>query len=476
MLDERQVTQAEFESWHGQEDFQGLTDWSAYQEGTVISVPGKMPLLPRFVTEPQHRLISTKSKFPAFVAGFGSGKSSGLVRRMITKKLENRTCNVGYYFPTFDLVRKIGFPYFQEELDTLKIRHRLNKSLAEIEVFESGKIIFRTMENPHRIIGYEVADSALDELDVLKTEDAREVWNKVVARNRQKKPNGAFNTIAVGTTPEGFKFVYEIWEKKLLERLRNGGDAQGFELIRASTYSNQRNLPKDYIENMFNQYEPALIEAYIMGQFVNLQGGTVYRAFDRKLNHTDETLMPGEALHIGMDFNVANMAAIVHVIRAGEPRAIAEITKVFDTPAIIKTIEARWPNHNVKFIYPDASGKGRKTVDASKSDLALLQRADPEIKKPAYNIIVDTTNPLVKDRVLAMNGAFCNSFGYRKYKVNTKLCPTYTEHLEQQIYNDKGEPDKDGGHDHTNDAGGYFICKRWPVLKPNAQRARITGT
>lgn len=42
------------------------------------------------------------------------------------------------------------------------------------------------------------------------------------------------------------------------------------------------------------------------------------------------------------------------------------------------------------------------------------------------------------------------------YYVNTDKCPRYTESLEQQSYKG-GVPDKSSGHDHLNDAGGYFI-------------------
>jgi hypothetical protein len=65
------------------------------------------------------------------------------------------------------------------------------------------------MDTPERIIGYEVADSLVDELDMLKTEQARDAWNKIISRNRQKKPDGSLNTVGVGTTPEGFRLVYD---------------------------------------------------------------------------------------------------------------------------------------------------------------------------------------------------------------------------------------------------------------------------
>ncbi|WP_149242989.1 hypothetical protein [Dyadobacter sp. 32] len=49
--------------------------------------------------------------------------------------------------------------------------------------------------------------------------------------------------------------------------------------------------------------------------------------------------------------------------------------------------------------------------------------------------------------------------------MNTNLCPRLTESLEQQVYGKNGETDKDGGADHANDAAGYFITKKWPVIK-----------
>ena len=79
-----------------------------------------------------------------------------------------------------------------------------------------------------------MAESIVDELDTLKQADAEYAWRQVIARNRQKKPDGSLNTVGVATTPEGFRFVYEAWAKQ---------PADGYRLIRASTYSNARNLP-----------------------------------------------------------------------------------------------------------------------------------------------------------------------------------------------------------------------------------------
>ena len=75
-------------------------------------------------------------------------------------------------------------------------------------------------------------------------------------------------------------------------------------------------------------------------------------------------------------------------------------------------------------------------------------------------------NPPVKDRINAMNGAFCTAQGERHYRVNADLCPTFAEALETQAYDDKGQPDKTSGLDHPNDAAGYYIHRDFPLERP----------
>ena len=161
-------------------------------------------------TVPQYEYIYAQEPFPALVAGFGAGKTEAAVSRAIIGKLAYPTLNRGFYEPTYDLIRQIAFPRFEEMLENLSIPYRLYKSpLNYVEIEDHGKIIFRSMDQPQRIIGYEHADADIDELDTLKEADAAEVWRRVLSRNRQKKPDKKPNTLGVTTTPEGFRFVYK---------------------------------------------------------------------------------------------------------------------------------------------------------------------------------------------------------------------------------------------------------------------------
>lgn len=409
------------------------------------------------LTRPQWEFVAAPERFPAMVAGFGAGKSHAAIWRTLRLKRAYPKQSVAYYLPTYDLVARMALPRFEETLSSIGARFKINKNDSLIEIENCGQIILRTMDNPARIVAYEVADSICDELDTLATDKAREVWNKVIARNRQKKPDGALNTVGVATTPEGFRFVYERWQKN---------PAAGYRLIRATTMSNAANLPDGYIDSLRASYPTNLLAAYLSGEFVNLTAGSVYAEFDRSANGCATTIQPSEPLHIGIDFNVGQMSGAVAVLRDGCPHFVDELAGLLDTPAMIAAIKARYEGHAI-FVYPDASGGNRKSNNASESDIALLRAA-------RFTVLAPNANPPVRDRVMAMNQAI-HSEGVRRLRVNVDCCPMIVEGLEKQAYNKAGEPDKTGGLDHMNDACGYFIHYRWPVRGRVLQPLRIGG-
>ncbi len=412
---------------------------------------------------PQHRFMQLKKKFKAYVAGFGSGKTFVGCVDMCRHFLEHPRFNQGYFAPTFPHIRDIFYPTIEEVAHFHGMRITVNESNKEVHFYRGrwfyGTTICRSMSLPHTIVGFKIANALIDELDVMNREKARIAWRKVIARMRYVEPQIG-NTIAVTTTPEGFRFTHE----QFVEQVRKKPEVEAFYgLVQASTYENAKNLPIDYIPSLLASYPGNLVQAYIDGQFVNLTQGSVYPSFNRITNFTNATVQPGEYLHIGMDFNVGKMSAIVHVIRKGRPYAVAELVDLLDTPAMIVAIKLRYPERNIS-VYPDASGGNRKSQNASETDLSLLRAA-------GFQVLNNPANPLVRDRVLCMNVAFTEG-----YWVNPDTCPRYTEGLEKQAYDDKGEPDKSSGFDHGNDAGGYFITHHYPRMHNRIQLIRATGT
>lgn len=401
------------------------------------------------LTAPQEDFIFSDKQFPAFVGGFGAGKSDALITRLMMKKLAYPQFNVGYFAPTYDLISLIAWPKFEERLDAMKVKYRLNKSDKELRVATGGSVIFRTLDNPDRIVGFEISDGGIDEFDTLDEKKAGNAWRKCLARCRKKKPDGELNTLAIATTPEGFRYVYQTWGKN---------PKPGYELYRAPTSSNPF-LPDGYVDQLRAIYPPQLLDAYLEGLFVNLTSGAVYPDFSRTLNHAPVTADPNEPLHVGMDFNVLNMSAVIFVLRGDTPYAVGELTGVRDTPAMAQILKERYreQGHSVT-VYPDASGQNTSSKNASESDLSIL-------RQNGFGVRVNNRNPAVKDRVNSVNAMILNAKGERRLMVNTDACPTLTESLEQQVYDKNGQPDKTSGHDHTNDAAGYFLVKQFPILR-----------
>lgn len=413
---------------------------------------------------PQARFLAMPHKFRAYVAGFGSGKTWVGCGGICKGFWEFPKINQGYFAPTYPQIRDIFYPTVEEVAFDWGLNVKINESNKEVHFYEGkrfrGTTICRSMEKPSTIVGFKIGNALVDELDVMKAEKAKQAWRKIIARMRYKV-TGLRNGIDVTTTPEGFKFVYQQFVKAVRE---NPELSTLYGLTQASTFDNAKNLPPDYISSLMESYPEELIKAYLRGQFTNLTSGTIYHTFDRVKNNCDDVEQAGESLYIGMDFNVGKMAGVVHVLRESQPRAVTEIIKAYDTPDMIRIIKERFWLHDGNdykksreiYIYPDASGDSRKSNNASITDIEQLKQA-------GFNVVVNAANPPVKDRVNSMNAMFCNAKGERRYKVNVKRCPIYTECLEQQVWDDNGEPDKKSDNDHPNDAGGYYIVKQFSI-------------
>jgi len=383
--------------------------------------------------ENQKAFIRSQASYSGIVGGYQSGKSLAACVKCITKLLINPGVPLAYYLPTYGLISDMLVPKFEQLFEDIEIKIKHHKTDDKI-ITPYGEIWMRSMDNPDRIVSYSVGYSMIDEIDVLHANRRTDAVKRISGRNSYKK--STVNCIDLVSTPEGFAFMYQFFVKNANENKV---------LYKLSTRDNEANLGTGYIAGLMEQYDHEQLKAYIDGEFVNLTSGTVYRNFDRRLNHSDRTVKGGDVLHIGMDFNITNMSSVVHLVDR-YPIAVAELTKIYDTAEMIRAIKERFKNRSV-VIYPDASGKNRST--SGKSDIQLLRESGFIVRSLSQN-------PFVRDRVNKMNLAFLDNHGKRSYYVNTNECPAYTEALEKQSYKG-GEPDKTSGFDHIVEAAGYMI-------------------
>jgi len=400
------------------------------------------------LTEPQRDFVLSAKPHPAIVAGLGAGKSRAATMRLLLLMLGNPGINTLYTMPTYDLLKLRAIPGFVDDLNMLGLPHSLNKSDYSITIAGLGTVYFRSYDNPNRLIAFEVAHSVADELDVLSKEQAAVVWRKISERTRQ--PSKVPNSIAAVTTPDqGFSgFVYDRWVVRADEST---------ELIKASTLSNPY-LPEGYVDQIRANYDPALAEMYINGEFVSLTANKVYHYFDRARHASSRNPQPGDRLHIGVDFNVGGCCAVAFVIDNGNPIAVDEFVS-HDTRDIINNLQSRYSGMDVT-LYPDASGKSERT-NASASDIDILQNA-------GYRVDAPPSNPFIRDRINAVNSLLAHG----RIGVNIDRCKNFVQAMETQGYNDRGDPEKFNAHpaiDDWVDGAGYCLSFLFPVVKPVAQ-------
>lgn len=429
------------------------------------------------LTPPQAEFFQSTAKATAAVAGFGSGKTQTAMTRMISTMMECPGADMLYAAPTIPLIRDILWAKLQEALPEIGIQYTINKAESIVHLHGLGRIFCRSMEHPERLVGFEVLDAFLDELDILNTEKALEVFRKVKARCRQKgyfrgtrelKKNQQFIT----TTPEGYKATYELFEKN---------PVASSHLVQMSTYSNAHNLPEDYIDDLLESYPEQLIAAYLNGEFVNLVSAPVWAAFHPDRNAVNGLkVQQGETLHIGQDFNVGRGCAVVYVKRVlrayGQHwpilAAAKEVVNSFDTPDTARVLNEWFPTENFsdRRIYPDTTGMNRKSVNATETDLTVMKHAGFKI------IEGNKKNTNVKDRVATGNAGFYNAKGEIKVYVDPEGCPNLSEALVQQVYDKNGLPEKGAGKfDDLTDAATYPVNKIFPIKRASFGYKKVSG-
>ena len=410
-----------------------------------------------------------EATYGLFVGGFGSGKTQTMCARAMADLIAHPGADIAIYAPTYDLLRLSAAPRLCEMLEMMPVGWSHDRSGSIIHVQGYGRFILRSLDNPARIVAYEVFRSHVDELDTLPKRKAEDAWNRIISRNRQTIPGGGTNRVSAYTTPEGYNFAWDRWE-------RNPGE--GYKYVRASTRSNPH-LPPDYITNLMASYPAQLVEAYIDGRFVNLRRGNAFPHFKRDLNASKLTAEDFESLHVGMDFNVDRMCAVAYgVVNSSEAHAVGEFVNRSDTPALLEAILGRYGERTNRdsrrwslVAYPDASGRARSSKSASESDITLIRQAGIAINAPK-------ANPLIRDRVASTNARIKNGDGERHLFVNTGMCPVFCEAMETIAWTESGDwPKSNDSNDltHIVDAGTYPIDRLFPLRRGNATAVSSFG-
>lgn len=395
----------------------------------------------------------SKDRFVALVGGYRSGKTHALPWRYIIQATNRKFRGIPMrkivISPTFRILQDVVIPKYKEIFDIVGIIYEEHKSdytiVVTTEQYE-GEIKFRSADDPTKLIGLEATDIDIDEFDTLKKNKQQDIYEKVIAR----LSGASDSTLGITTTPEGYRYTYELFVEKRIGKL-----------IQVSTDDNVF-LPKEYVEMLYEQYPKQLVEQYVKGKFLNVNYDKAYSEFYRSLHcGVNQQKLP-KTLLFGIDFNVNPMTAVVAFYDGQRIYIVDEFwVPHSNTRQLADIITEKYPPDKYELIAcPDMTGGSRKT-SAEMTDLEILESKGFKIK--------GIRNIKVKDRLNLVN----NAFEKDKIFIDEK-CRYLIRDLEQVSLNQYGELDKsDYTLTHISDAFGYLVVA---LLYTNQGKIEAVGT
>lgn len=408
----------------------------------------------------QREWWNAKEFIKALVTGYGGGKTNIGSKRAISVALMNAPSPFLAVSPSYKIAKRTLIPTIRALLNGKRtllsgFDYQYNKSDHEFLIYYGDRVAtiwIASGDDPTSLVGPNIGAALIDE----PFTQEREVFDQVVARVRD--PVAKHQEIGLTGTPEQLNWGYDICEGE--ER-----DKWDLKLVQASTRGNLALGGQEgrYVQTMLRGFTAQAVKAYVDGQFVSLAEGLVYYGFDRFKNVVDLP-DPGHSLEVGMDFNVDPMAAVVFWTNGNHMHVVDEVELPnSDTEDMCKVLHERYPGR-IRNIYPDASGKARKTsAPGGRSDFWYIQQA-------GFDYYCKDANPPVRDRYNAVNGKLDPAAGTPTLTFSPKcrkLISYQTQYSHRTL-------NKQRGMSHLLDALGYPVAYKFPV-RPLPESFQLVG-
>lgn len=393
------------------------------------------------LSTPQQHISEGDSRFRVVCAGRRFGKTYLSINELAKfSRHPNKKCL--YVAPTYRQAKTVIWEELKSMLYGVKWIKKVNESDLTIYLVNNSTISIRSSDNRDALRGAKYDFIVLDECADMDPD----TWYTVL---RPTLSDTKGDALFIGT-PKGRNWFYDLWVQ--------GGATNEWHSWQYTTLQGG-NVDEDEILSAKRDLDERQFQQEYEATFVDY-AGVIYYAF------TEENVVPFDSsklqnarvpLHIGMDFNIDPMSAVVSVI-VGDTIHIIDEIEIYssNTMEMIREIAQRYPHRMIQ-VYPDASGGSQKTSAAGVTDHLLLHNA-------GFTVKVGKTNPPVIDRINSVNSMMQSSSGERKLLIDPK-CKKLRECLIKHTYREgTRQPEKDN-YDHMNDALGYVVYQNFAVRK-----------
>ena len=392
------------------------------------------------LTQPQAKVIKDKARFRVLITGRRFGKTY-LAINELAKFASRSKQKVWYVAPTYRQAKQIVWNELKQKLIDHKWVKNINHSDLTFTLKNNSTITLRASDNENALRGVGIDFLVIDEF----ADVSKEAWYEVLRPTLSDKKGHA---LFCGS-PRGFgNWSYELYKQ--------GETNKDWKSFQYTTLEGQQ-VSKEEIEQSKQYLDLRTFQQEYEATFVNYSG-MIYYNFNRDKNLVEKYQKDSGIYHIGLDFNIDPMSAVVCVIENDRIYLIDEI-QIYssNTNEMCDEIRTRYKNKQI-VVYPDPSARQRKTSAGGLTDLAIL-------KNFGFDVRCKNTAPLVRDRINAVNSKLKNVNGKNSLFI-VKSCKNAIKSIERQIYKEGTHiPDKDSGYDHMNDALGYLVEYNFPLKR-----------
>ena len=397
------------------------------------------------LTPPQKTISTNGSRFRVVAAGRRFGKSFLSINELAKySTLPNQKCL--YVAPTYRQAKQVIWDELKNRMYAVNWVKKVNESDLSVTLKNNSIIYIRSADNREALRGAKYNFIVMDE----SADIHEDTWHQIL---RPTLSDTQGDALFIGS-PKGRNWFYDLYSQS---------GAQDWQSWQFTTLDGG-NVPQSEIEAAKRDLDARTFEQEYLAQFVSYSGVCYYSFTEDNVLPAPSHLPDNTPIHIGMDFNIDPMSAVVCVTdQQDNAWCIDEITIYSsNTNEMASEIKRRYGNRPV-FVYPDATGLRRTTNSTGMSDHLILQQH-------GFKLVTGRSNPPVVERISSVNARLCNNLGQRKLFI-TPQCKQLREGLIKMVYKEgTRQPDKSSGHDHITDALGYYIQRTYPIMGSNEPR------
>jgi len=394
------------------------------------------------LSKAQKEVFTSEARFRVLITGRRFGKTF-LALNELAKFSRYPKKKVWYIAPTFRMCKDIMLDPLVEKMTKHKWISKVNYSDLTITLKNKSLIQLRSSDNFNSLRGVGLDFICIDEFSDV---DER-AWFEVLRPTLSDKSREG-SALFLGT-PRGFG----NWSYNLYTRQDNDKNWQSFQY----TTLDGGQVSQSEIDQAKNDLDDRTFRQEYMASFEKYSG-QIYYNFDREQNVIEQYAPTTNSIHIGIDFNIDPVSAVISEVKQDDLYVYDEIVIYSsNTDELVEEINNRYSGKHI-FVYPDPASKQRKTSAGGRTDLSILKNA-------GYNVRVRNAHPLIRDRINAVNTKLKNAKGVRTLFIANN-CKNVIKSIERQIYKEGTSlPDKENNYDHMNDAVGYLVEFLYPIKR-----------